>query len=46
MCLENSTNRPEVIKDEESGGYVVFYPGLKGCISCGETLEEAIANVQ
>lgn len=46
MCLENSTNKPEIIKDEESGGYVAFYPELKGCLSCGETYEEAIANAQ
>ena len=34
----------EVIEDVEEGGFVVSYPDLPGCITCGETIELAIAN--
>jgi len=33
-------------KDEEVGGYVVYCPTLKGCVSQGETEEEAIENIK
>lgn len=36
--------RMEVIEDKEEGGYVVAYPELPGCITCGDTLETALAN--
>ncbi|MBO4399605.1 MAG: type II toxin-antitoxin system HicB family antitoxin [Lachnospiraceae bacterium] len=36
--------RMEVIEDDVEGGYVVSYPDLPGCITCGETLESAIRN--
>ncbi|BDC52289.1 hypothetical protein F183_A46040 [Bryobacterales bacterium F-183] len=29
---------------EEGGGYLVEYPEIPGCMSDGETVEEAIAN--
>lgn len=32
-----------VFQPEEDGGYVVTFPALPGCISQGETLEEARA---
>jgi predicted RNase H-like HicB family nuclease len=32
--------------DEEDGGYVVECPSLPGCVSEGETVEEALANVK
>ena len=35
--------RMEIIEDEE-GGFVVSYPDLPGCITCGETVETAVAN--
>ena len=28
------------------GGFVVFYPDLPGCITCGETIESAVENAQ
>jgi antitoxin HicB len=31
---------------EEGGGYLIEYPDLPGCISDGETIEEAICNGQ
>ena len=36
--------RMEVVEDDAEGGYVVSYPDLPGCITCGETLESAIKN--
>lgn len=35
----------EIVEDKDEGGFVVFYPDLPGCISCGETIERAVANV-
>jgi predicted RNase H-like HicB family nuclease len=32
--------------DLEDGGYVVHCPGLPGCISQGQTREEALANIK
>ena len=37
-------HRMEVAEDKTEGGFVVTYPELPGCISCGETVEMAIAN--
>ena len=36
--------RMEIIPDRDEGGYVVSYPDLPGCMSTGETIEEAIRN--
>lgn len=36
--------RLEIIPDKEEGGYAVSYPELKGCVSEGNTIEEAVAN--
>ena len=36
------TVRP--LSKDEGGGYLVEYPDLPGCMSDGETIEEAIAN--
>lgn len=35
-----------LIPDKESGGYVVEVPGLPGCRTQGDTIEEALANAQ
>ena len=32
--------------DEEKGGYTVTIPSLPGCISEGDTFEEALENIQ
>ncbi len=34
----------EIVEDKEEGGFVVSYPDLPGCITCGETIENAVAN--
>ena len=36
--------RMEIVEDQDEGGYVISYPDLPGCITCGETIESAIAN--
>ena len=36
--------RIEIVPDIDEGGYVISYPELKGCLSSGKTIEEAIAN--
>ena len=36
--------RFELTEDEAEGGYIISYPDLVGCISTGETIEEAVKN--
>lgn len=38
--------RMEIVEDQEEGGYVVSLPDLPGCITCGETIESAVANTE
>ncbi|UUX93814.1 type II toxin-antitoxin system HicB family antitoxin [Methanoplanus endosymbiosus] len=35
-----------VLEPSEDGGYTVYVPSLPGCISEGETREEAIQNIK
>ena len=35
-----------VLEASEEGGYTVFAPSLPGCISEGETRDEALANIR
>lgn len=35
-----------LIPDLEEGGYTVEVPSLPGCVSQGDTLEEALANIK
>ncbi|PIN91143.1 HicB family protein [Candidatus Pacearchaeota archaeon CG10_big_fil_rev_8_21_14_0_10_32_14] len=35
-----------VLEPQEEGGFTVFVPSLKGCISQGETKEEALSNIK
>ncbi len=35
-----------VLEPSDEGGYTVFVPSLPGCISEGETEQEALANIQ
>ena len=34
----------EIVEDKEEGGFIVSFPDLPGCITCGETVESAVAN--
>ncbi len=35
-----------VLEESEDGGYTVYVPSLPGCISEGETIEEATKNIE
>jgi len=35
-----------VLEPSEDGGYTVYVPSLPGCISEGDTVEEALQNIQ
>ena len=35
-----------LLEPEEDGGFVVSVPALPGCISQGDTREEALANIR
>ena len=35
-----------VLKPSEEGGYTVLVPALPGCISEGETVEDALRNIR
>jgi predicted RNase H-like HicB family nuclease len=35
-----------VLEPSAEGGYTVYVPSLPGCISEGDTLEEALTNIQ
>ena len=35
-----------VLEPSEDGGYTVYVPSLPGCISEGDTVEEAIKNIK
>lgn len=36
----------ELISDPDEGGFVVSFPELPGCVTTGETAEQAIANAR
>jgi predicted RNase H-like HicB family nuclease len=35
-----------VLEESEDGGYTVFVPSLPGCISEGDSVDEALRNIQ
>lgn len=35
-----------ILEEQEEGGYAVVVPSLPGCISQGETKDEALANIK
>lgn len=35
-----------VLEPSEEGGYTVYVPSLPGCVSEGDTEEEALANIR
>ncbi len=47
MSVPNFTDYPFAVRplnQEEGGGYLITFPDLPGCMSDGETYEEAIEN--
>ena len=38
--------RMELTPDQDEGGFVVSFPDLKGCVSVGDTLDQAVRNAQ
>ena len=45
---KNQTGRvlKVILEEQEEGGYTVYVPALSGCISEGDTLEEAVENIK
>jgi len=35
-----------ILEPSDEGGYTVYVPSLPGCISEGENVDEALANIQ
>ena len=35
-----------ILEPQEAGGYTVYVPALPGCVSQGETIEEALSNIK
>ena len=46
MSQEISMKLRIVLEPSEDGGYTAIVPALPGCLSEGDTREEALANVQ
>ena len=42
----NLPYRMEIVEDTDEGGFVVSFPELPGCITCGQTIEAAIRNAK
>lgn len=38
--------RMEIVEDKGGDGFVVSFPELPGCITCGDTIESAVANAE
>ena len=38
--------RMEIVEDKDEGGFVISYPDLPGCITCGETVESVVKNAE
>ncbi len=36
----------EIMPDPDESGFVASYPELPGCITCGETIAEAVVNAE
>lgn len=40
-----SHDKMKIVPDTEEGGYVALFSDLPGCITVGDTIEEAIENI-
>ena len=38
--------RLEIVPDPDEGGYAASYPELRGCVTCGDTLESVAASAE
>jgi predicted RNase H-like HicB family nuclease len=45
-CKMNSMRYTVVLQREPDGGYVAKVPSLPGCVSQGDSWDEAMANIQ
>ena len=46
MTDERSQIYDVILEPSEDGGYTVHVPALRGCVSQGETEDEALQNIQ
>ncbi len=46
VSLKRYDNLKVLLERDETGGYVVVCPSLPGCYTQGETLEEAMENIE
>lgn len=44
--LEDKMKLQVVLEPSEEGGYTIYAPSLPGCVSEGDTEEEALANIR
>lgn len=42
----NLPYRLEIVKDMDEGGFVASFPELRGCMTCGDTVEQAYNNAE
>lgn len=38
--------RMEIVPDTDEGGYAVSFPELPGCLTCADTLQQAVVNAE
>lgn len=46
MANKKTLSYEVVLEPAEEGGFTVYVPSLKGCVSEGETEEEALENIK
>jgi len=44
FCFEEYMHEMTPLSEEDGGGFMITFPDLPGCMSDGETIEEAIQN--
>jgi predicted RNase H-like HicB family nuclease len=44
--MEGNMRFKVVLEPQAEGGYTVYVPSLPGCVSQGETIQEAMANIK
>jgi predicted RNase H-like HicB family nuclease len=42
----NNKELKVVLEPRDGGGYTIYVPSLSDCVSQGDTIDEAIANIQ